>query len=57
MATLHRTTVAAEELALHLPVVIAIVKPGVEDIPVHHFYFISTFELKIEQENEDSRQD
>lgn len=33
---------AAEELALHLPVVIAIVEPGVEDIPVQHFNFIST---------------
>lgn len=35
MSTLQRTTDAAEELALHSPVVITIVKPDEEETPVH----------------------
>lgn len=38
---------AAEELALHPPVVITIVKPGEEETPVHYIIFVLTFYLKV----------
>ena len=45
---------AAEELALHPPVVITIVKPGEEETPVHQIIFIQT--SPTEEEKEDGRQ-
>lgn len=47
MATLERTTLTAEELALHSPVVITIVKPGEKETPVHHIISILTLYFKV----------
>lgn len=40
LETLERPTLAAEVLALHPPVVIAVVKPSEEKAPVYHIIFI-----------------
>lgn len=45
VSTCQRTTEAAEELALHPPVVIAIVKPDEEETPVHFSVSILKFYL------------
>lgn len=42
VTTLHRTTLAAEILALHPPVVIAIIKPGEEETQSHYRIIIWT---------------
>lgn len=45
VSTLQRTTEAAEKLALHPPVVVAIVKPNQEETPVYFSVSIFKFDL------------
>lgn len=54
VATLQRTTVAAEELTLHPPVVITIVKPDETERAVHYIVFVWTLYLGKKQERADS---
>lgn len=52
VATLERPTLAAEVLALHPPVVIAIVKPDEAETAVHHIIFIWTVYFRLSAEEE-----
>lgn len=56
VATLQRTTVAAEELTLHPPVVITIVKPIETERPVHYIIFVWALYLGKKQERADGWQ-